>query len=225
MLRKKLKLDEPSNNDHETKKSHSNNEATTSQYFPGNERLSESEKEVTSNDTTSSMIKFTQHLNSLLKPLRFTTPVAYCYNPLEYALKPYTTYIKKYCTASKDIIFVGMNPGPFGMCQTGIPFGEVNAVKDWLQICDEVSKPDSVCAKRPVLGFASTRSEESGKKFWGLFQDICKVPEEFFKSAFVYNYCPLAFMNKNGANITPNNLKVLNFYISFDFKRWTYIHR
>ena len=32
----------------------------------------------------------------------------------------------------KKLIFVGMNPGPFGMVQCGVPFGEIAAVRDWM---------------------------------------------------------------------------------------------
>jgi len=42
-----------------------------------------------------------------------------------------------------------MNPGPWGMAQTGVPFGEINAVKDWLGINAEVDKPQKQHPKRP----------------------------------------------------------------------------
>jgi hypothetical protein len=32
----------------------------------------------------------------------------------------------------------------------------------------------------------------------------------FFHQAFVYNYCPLAFMMSTGKNITPTELKVFS---------------
>ena len=35
---------------------------------------------------------------------------------------------------AKRVVFLGMNPGPFGMAQVGVPFGEVAAVRDWLRI-------------------------------------------------------------------------------------------
>jgi single-strand selective monofunctional uracil DNA glycosylase len=74
-------------------------------------------------------------LNSRLKKLHFDEPVAYIYNPLEYASEPLENYFRKYAVGGhKKILFLGMNPGPFGMMQTGVPFGEINAVKNWLEI-------------------------------------------------------------------------------------------
>ena len=64
------------------------------------------------------------------QPLRFKAPVSYVYNPLEYARASYIRYLKRYAESPKEIILIGMNPGPWGMAQTGIPFGEVTAVRD-----------------------------------------------------------------------------------------------
>lgn len=46
----------------------------------------------------------------------------------------------------------------------------------------------------------------SGARFWGLFKKLCGTPENFFKSCFVHNYCPVAFLTKTGRNITPPQL-------------------
>lgn len=176
--------------------------------------------ETVSNMSTSpineQLITIAKRLNVALKELSFAKPVKYCYNPVEYALKPHEAYINRYCTHPKEVVFIGMNPGPFGMCQTGVPFGEVTHVRDWMKINEEVSKPEIECPNRPIQGFSCTKSEQSGLKFWGLFKNLCGTPERFFKHAFVYNYCPMAFMDVKGKNITPNMIKVLN-VIGFKF--------
>lgn len=154
------------------------------------------------------LILITKELTTVLKQFTFPKPIQYCYNPTEYALEPYKTYINLYCTNPKDIIFVGMNPGPFGMCQTGVPFGEVTHVRDWMKINQDVGKPEIECPARPIQGFFCTKTEQSGLKLWGLFKSLCETPEQFFKHTFVYNYCPLAFMDDKGRNITPNAIKV-----------------
>jgi single-strand selective monofunctional uracil DNA glycosylase len=101
---------------------------------------------------------------------------------------------------------MGMNPGPFGMVQTGIPFGEVAAVRDWLKISAKVGVPEDFNPKRPVLGFDCPNSEVSGRRLWGLFKERFGAPEIFFKGHFIVNYCPLAFVEQRGANFTPNKL-------------------
>ena len=87
-----------------------------------------------------------------LKPLRFGAPVTHVYNPLEYARKPYSQYCRRYGAPAKEIVLIGMNPGPWGMAQTGIPFGEVTAVRDWLNIESAVNTPANIHPKRPVTG-------------------------------------------------------------------------
>ncbi|KAK7866569.1 hypothetical protein R5R35_010416 [Gryllus longicercus] len=104
-------------------------------------------------------------------------------------------------------MFLGMNPGPWGMSQTGVPFGEVNIVREWLGITGEVGRPKKENPARPVLGFACSRSEISGQRFWGLFKDLCGEARNFFENTLIYNHCPVAFMTESGKNITPNELK------------------
>ncbi|MFP4520653.1 MAG: uracil-DNA glycosylase family protein [Fibrobacterota bacterium] len=130
----------------------------------------------------------------------------YIYNPLDYAFGPYSDYIKKYA-GTADNIFIGMNPGPVGMLQTGIPFGEIDSVKNWLGISGEVHQPLYVHPKRPVVGFDIKRREPSGKRLWGFFKEEFGTPEKFFKNNFVYNYCPLGIFDEAGKNVTPDKLR------------------
>ena len=138
--------------------------------------------------------------------LRFGSKVAAVYNPLVYASLSHNQYLELAGAAPKKIIFLGMNPGPWGMAQTGVPFGEIAAVRDWLGIEEAVGKPEKEHPKRPIEGFACTRSEVSGRRLWGLFSERFGTPEKFFLEHFVANYCPLVFMDAGGANITPDKL-------------------
>ncbi len=142
-----------------------------------------------------------------IRPLRFTPPVAYVYNPLEYAKEAYEIYLRRYADGPKDIVLLGMNPGPWGMAQTGVPFGEVTAVRDWLGIEAYIGQPGSMHPKRPVEGFSCKRREVSGKRLWGWARDTFNTPERFFSRFFVANYCPLLFIEESGRNRTPNNLR------------------
>ncbi|KAF7265189.1 hypothetical protein GWI33_021382 [Rhynchophorus ferrugineus] len=132
--------------------------------------------------------------------------IKYVYDPTDYASEPSEKYIE-YCQDTKEVLFVDMNPGPFGMCQTGVPFGDTEWVKNWLGIEGKIDKPLPECSARPVDGFKCTKKEQSGHRFWSLFSDLCHKPEKFFWHAFLYNYCPLAFMDSNGRNITPSGTK------------------
>jgi single-strand selective monofunctional uracil DNA glycosylase len=141
-----------------------------------------------------------------LRGLEFSAPVAHVYQPLEYARHPHEQYLERYGKGQKRIVFLGMNPGPFGMAQTGVPFGEIPAVRDWMGISGPVGRPPNEHPKRPVEGFACTRSEVSGRRLWGLFAERFGTPAAFFKDHFVLNYCPLVWMSQTGANLTPDKL-------------------
>ncbi len=140
--------------------------------------------------------------------MSFAAPVAYVYNPLEYARAPAEAYLRRYWRSGVEALWLGMNPGPFGMAQTGVPFGEVSLVRDWLGICEKVGTPDRQHPKRPIQGFACARSEVSGARLWGWARDRFATPDAFFARFFVWNYCPLVFMEKTGRNITPDKLSV-----------------
>ena len=143
-----------------------------------------------------------------LRPLRFGPPVTHVYNPLEYARKPYDRYLELYASRPKEIVLLGMNPGPWGMAQTGVPFGEVATVKKWLRIQAPVGTPVEMHPKRSVQGFACAKSEVSGRRLWGWAQNTFVTPEQFFTRFFVINYCPLLFIESSGRNRTPNNLRI-----------------
>ena len=141
-----------------------------------------------------------------LAPLHFAAPVHTVYNPLRYAHKPHAAYVRKFASSGIDVLFLGINPGPYGMAQIGVPFGEIAAVRDWMGISEPVERPDPEHLKRPITGFACTRSEVSGRRLWGLFQERYPEPTAFFARHYVANYCPLVFMDAGGANLTPDKL-------------------
>jgi single-strand selective monofunctional uracil DNA glycosylase len=138
--------------------------------------------------------------------MRFSEPVAYVYNPLRYARAPHEAYLERFGEATGRVVMLGMNPGPFGMAQTGVPFGEVGHVRDWMKIDGKVGRPDPEHPKRPIEGFACTRSEVSGARLWGWARESFGTPARFFARFFVMNYCPLVFMEDTGRNRTPDKL-------------------
>jgi len=137
----------------------------------------------------------------------FSCSVDYVYNPLAYASDVHSKFIRKYCDGPKKLLFLGMNPGPWGMMQTGVPFGERAAVTEFLELSGTIEKPEREHPARPVLGFGCKRSEVSGKRFWELARVLGGgTPEGFFKHSYVYNYLPLGLLNSKGKNITPAEL-------------------
>jgi single-strand selective monofunctional uracil DNA glycosylase len=152
------------------------------------------------------LLEAADRLSKQLQALAFSPPVSHVYNPLVYARAPYALYLERYAKTKKRVLFLGMNPGPFGMAQTGVPFGEVSLVRDWLGIQAKVERPRSEHPKRKVEGFDCPRSEVSGARLWGLWKERFVDPQRFFSWAFIENYCPLVFMSDSGANITPDKL-------------------
>jgi single-strand selective monofunctional uracil DNA glycosylase len=138
--------------------------------------------------------------------LEFGAPVTHVYDPLVYAREPHERYLERYARPGIEALLVGMNPGPFGMAQTGVPFGEIALVRDWLGIEGKVARPAREHPARPIEGFACARSEVSGARLWGWARTRFGEPAEFFARFFVWNYCPLVFMQASGKNHTPDKL-------------------
>lgn len=158
------------------------------------------------NAIAKSLIEAAANLRDRVDELIFSRPVTHIYNPLQYAWRSHETYLRRFGGTRKRVLFLGMNPGPFGMAQTGIPFGEIAAVRDWMGISETVDKPAKENSARPVEGFACPHSEVSGRRLWGLFADKFPKATDFFAEHLVVNYCPLAFMEETGRNRTPDKL-------------------
>lgn len=153
------------------------------------------------------IVQISRRLSKCINKLRFGAEVSLVYNPLDYAREPHEQYLVRYGQGKKRLLFVGMNPGPFGMAQTGVPFGDVTMVRDFLGIHAKVRKPALEHPKRPVHGFECKRSEVSGTRVWGFVRDRFGTPDAFFRDAFIANYCPLCFMEESGKNRTPDQLR------------------
>ncbi len=156
--------------------------------------------------SSSSLLDVMQRLKTKVRPLAFEPPVAFVYNPLEYAWPVARQYVERYGRGPKDVVLLGMNPGPFGMAQTGVPFGQIEAVRDYLKLGGAIGAPPRMHPKKPVLGFDCPRSEVSGKRLWSAVAKRHLAADAFFARAFVLNYCPLLFLDAGGANLTPDKL-------------------
>lgn len=153
-----------------------------------------------------SLVDISRRLSDDLAPLRFAEPTTHVYDPLQYARVSHEMYLERFGRAPKEAVWLGMNPGPWGMAQTGVPFGEIDHVRDWMGIEAPVQKPEGEHPKRPIVGFECTRSEVSGRRLWGFAAERFPKAEDFFSRFFVSNYCPLVFMEESGRNRTPDKL-------------------
>lgn len=150
------------------------------------------------------LCRVSRELTLRLQGLQFSDPARYVYYPVSYAWRPHESYIRRYASTGQ-VLLLGMNPGPFGMAQTGVPFGDVYASRDWLEVEAEVDVPEHTHPRRPVVGFGSTRAEGSGKRLWGWAASM-GPPEVFFSRFFVWNYCPLLFLDEGARNVIPEKL-------------------
>ena len=155
----------------------------------------------------SGLVAVAERLRERTRGLRVGAPVTHTYAPLEYAWAPHRLYLERHGRQPREVLFVGMNPGPFGMAQTGVPFGDVTMVRDWLDIEAPVGHPAQEHPRRPVLGFGIGRREVSGTRLWGWARDRFGTADSFFRRAFVWNYCPLCFLDDAGRNVTPDKLR------------------
>lgn len=158
-------------------------------------------------ETVSELIKAGRILADELRPLRFSDPVTHTYLTLDYAAAGNEAYLEKFGGGRKRVLMLGMNPGPYGMAQTGVPFGEVAAVRDWMGLSPKIGKPADEHPKRKILGMDCPKSEVSGRRLWGLFSEKFPDAQDFFKDHLVINFCPLVWMKDSGANLTPDKIR------------------
>ncbi|WP_142809510.1 uracil-DNA glycosylase family protein [Tepidiphilus olei] len=151
------------------------------------------------------LVAAARRLRERTATLEFDLPVTHVYAPLDYAWAVHEQYLRRYGEGPKRVLFLGMNPGPFGMVQTGVPFGEVAAVREWLGLDAPIDRPVREHPQRPIEGWSCRRSEVSGARLWGFFRARFGTAAAFFAEHFVANYCPLAFF-AGTRNLTPDKL-------------------
>ncbi|MBG7607498.1 MAG: single-stranded DNA-binding protein [Verrucomicrobia bacterium] len=155
----------------------------------------------------SELIRAGMELADELRQLQFSDPVTNTYLTVDYASDGYESYLRKFGNSKKRVLMLGMNPGPYGMAQTGVPFGEIGLVRDWMELNPKIGKPANEHPKRPITGMDCPKSEVSGRRLWGLFSEKFPKAEDFFKDHLAINFCPLIWMKDTGANLTPDKIK------------------
>ena len=130
------------------------------------------------------------------------------YNPLAYAWEPHRAYLELASGGGAKTLLLGMNPGPHGMGQMGIPFAATSVVRELLKITNlEVGQPRKPHPKRPISGLDWPKEEVSGTRLWSLLANEYGSAESIFKSVFLLNHCPLMlFSGERATNITPDKI-------------------
>ncbi|MDN5870914.1 MAG: single-stranded DNA-binding protein [Nitrococcus sp.] len=158
-------------------------------------------------NTIAALTRLTRGLARELDALQWRSP-SHVYNPLRYAWSGYQQYLQRFGAKRGRVLLLGMNPGPWGMAQTGVPFGNISAVRGWFHIETRLArKLPTQHPRYPILGMACGREEGSGQRLWKWAHERVGTPEQFFDRFFVWNYCPLLFLAKD-RNLIPSALKV-----------------
>ena len=142
-----------------------------------------------------------------ISKLETSGSVAHATNPLDYAWLHHEQFIEQWGGLGATTLLLGMNPGPWGMAQTGVPFGATHVARDFLRIkANELSTPANAHPKRPIVGMDLERQEVSGTRLWNLMEELYGSPEATFSNLFVVNHCPLLLLGERGQNITPDKV-------------------
>lgn len=109
MIRKKLKLAESNQPDEKQSSDTSTERSINASPFFGQTPIWQQLYDIE--------CRLSQELNAITFK---SATIAAVYNPVEYASDLHCAYMKRFLTGSKAVLFIGMNPGPFGMVQTGV---------------------------------------------------------------------------------------------------------
>ena len=71
---------------------------------------------------SSQLVDIENQLCANLATITLHDPVCVVYNPLSYAVETHQCYVHQYGNSTKHLLFLGMNPGPYGMAQNGVWF-------------------------------------------------------------------------------------------------------
>ena len=131
-----------------------------------------------------------------------------CYNPLDYAWDAHVAFLRRMGGSGARTVILGMNPGPHGMGQMGIPFAATSVVRDLLGITGiVVGQPEIPNPRRPVIGLEYPREEVSGTRLWGLMAEHYGDADAIASKVFLVNHCPLMlFSGPRATNITPDKV-------------------
>ena len=127
------------------------------------------------------------------------------WNPQLYGLPLYRRFATEHLPTSRGaIVALGLNPGKYGMSQTGIPFTDVTrAARVGIAIEPPGLAPASL---RPFL--KSYRVERSSASVYNLLDALWGGPAEGWRRLWAVAPCGLLFLEPDGTNVTPADARL-----------------
>lgn len=95
-------------------------EVVSTFFFKESKKPNGCNQKPVSEDLSDEFLHIADELNISLEEFELPSVVECVYNPTVYARTTFEMYIRKYCNTKKSIMYFGMNPGPWGMSQTGV---------------------------------------------------------------------------------------------------------
>jgi single-strand selective monofunctional uracil DNA glycosylase len=134
------------------------------------------------------------------------------WNPGLYAASWHALFRKEYPASAGCILVFGLNPGPYGMAQTGIPFTDLKRLREHLPRLAKglerrgCSLAGVGLAPRSLRPYLSRTFESSAVRVYRFLSRGWGSAEDGWRSVVVANPCSLLFMDAAGENRTPADL-------------------
>jgi len=128
------------------------------------------------------------------------------WNPALYALDIYQEYLTKFPPEPGAILALGLNPGPYGMAQTGIPFTDCRTASGALgmEMTIPGKAPDDLISRlKKANGKWRGTYERSSLGMYRFLILAWGDIKTAYRNWFVGNPCPLLFLDPERWNVTP----------------------
>lgn len=143
-------------------------------------------------------------------------------DPTDYCADYFRAYLDRAASGQRPCLVVGMNPSPHGQAQNGVPFGDTPTVRRILAQWLGSVRSEGACVMQPngpyiyggtdltkplltIEGLDYGRGEESGRRLWGLLEQLCGSLDAVLERCLLINYCPLVLLDADGRNVTPSS--------------------
>jgi single-strand selective monofunctional uracil DNA glycosylase len=141
------------------------------------------------------------------------------WNPQLYGLDVHERFVRAYPPREDALLALGLNPGKYGMSQTGLPFTSVTAAREKLPALGFDLAPPGLAppSLRPFL--RSYREERSSQSVYALLQRAFGSAEAGWREAYAVSPCALLFLEPNGSNVTPADARLARRSDVLDLRR------
>ena len=127
------------------------------------------------------------------------------WNPQRYGCELYARFAEEHLPPKPGaLVAFGLNPGKYGMSQTGIPFTDVTrAARVGLAL-----EPPGVAPRDLVPYLKSYRVERSSDSVYRLLDALWGDAREGWRAMWAVAPCGLLFLEQDGANVTPADARL-----------------